>query len=251
MRQRGFRRALVYGINRSKILAEQILKRQTLAGCEVVSAPFSKGAGLSDPAGYAYDDDLQPRSYEPRLALTLSAIALRDVAMSTEPGAEGVKELPKLVLAHPADDIARLGCKAIQKDLEMINLKVTLREIPLGQPALMTESDDLLYVELAVEEPLVEARRLFGQPGIIGDASTYMSLVLRQVDTATGWNEARQALHDLHRLAYDEVSVLPLWQITEYFAYQKSLSGITPHPASLYQGVEAWRPTVPLPAEEP
>jgi hypothetical protein len=78
-----------------------------------------------------------------------------------------------------------------------------------------------------------------------------MSLVLRQVETATGWNEARQALHDLHRLTYDEVSVVPLWQITEHFAYQNSLAGITPRPASLYQGVEKWTPSVPLPAEEP
>ncbi|HVU89991.1 MAG TPA: ABC transporter substrate-binding protein [Pirellulales bacterium] len=251
MRNRGFRRALVYGINRPKILSEQILKRQTLAGCEVISAPFSKGTGLSDPAGYAYDDDIPPRPYEPRLALTLSAVALRDVSMNAEPGSEHVKELPKLVLAHPADDVARLACKAIQQDLEILNFKVELREIPLGQPNELAPTDDLLYVELAVQEPLVEARRLFGQPGLLGSASTYMSLVLRQVETATGWNEARQALHDLHRLTYDEVSVVPLWQITEHFAYQKSLAGITPRPASLYQGVEKWQPSVPLPAEEP
>jgi peptide/nickel transport system substrate-binding protein len=251
LRNRGFRRALVYGINRPKILAEQILKRQTLAGCEVVSAPFSKGMGLSDPAGYAYNDDIPPRPYEPRLALTLSAVALRDVSMGTEPGTEAVKELPKLVIAHPADDVARLACKAIQQDLEILDIKIELREIPPGEPTQLSATDDLLYTELAVQEPLVEARRLFGQPGLLGSASTYMSLVLRQVETATGWNEARQALHDLHRLTYDEVSVVPLWQITEHFAYQNSLAGITPRPASLYQGVERWTPSVPLPAEEP
>ena len=38
--------------------------------------PFSKGMGLSDPAGYAYNDDIPPRPIEPRLALTLSAVAL-------------------------------------------------------------------------------------------------------------------------------------------------------------------------------
>jgi tetratricopeptide (TPR) repeat protein len=251
MRNRGFRRALVYGINRPKILAEQILKRQVLPGCEVLSGPFSKGAGLSDPAGYAYDDDVQPRAYEPRLALTLSAVALRDISMGIEVPADQVKELPKLVLAHPADDVARIGCKGIQQNLEMINIKVQLREIPADEPAQFAEGDDLLYVEMAIEEPLVQARRLFGQPAIIGNASTYMHLVLRQVETATGWNEARQALHDLHRLTYDEVSVIPLWQITEHFAYLRSLSGVTPRPATLYQNVEKWVPTVPLMAEEP
>ena len=90
-----------------------------------------------------------------------------------------------------------------------------------------------------------------GEQGIVGTASTYMSLVLRQVETATGWNEARQALYDLHRLVHDEVSIVPLWQIAEYFAYQKSLSGVGLQPATLYQNVERWHATVPLPAEEP
>ena len=251
LRDRGFRRALVYGINRQKILAEQILKRQPLAGCEVVSGPFSKGAGLSDPAGYAYEDDLAPRPYEPRLALTLAAVALRQVARGDAGKAEQVTELPTLTLAHPADDIVRIACKAIQQDLELVNLKIELREIPLGQPTQLSESDDLLYVELAVAEPLVEAQRLLGEGGIIGNASTYMSLVLRHVMTATGWNEARQALHDLHRLTYDDVAVVPLWQITEHFAYHTSLSGVASRPASLFQAVEAWEAKVPLPAEEP
>ena len=63
LRHRGFRRALVYGINRQKILSEQILERQSLAGCEVVGGPFAKGATLSDSAGYAYDDEIQPCAY--------------------------------------------------------------------------------------------------------------------------------------------------------------------------------------------
>ena len=242
---------MVYGINRQKILTDELLKRQPLPGCEVVSGPFSKGAALSDPAGYAYDDEIAPRSYEPRLALTLSAVTLRDVAMAAVTDKDPPKELPALTLAHPADDVARIACKAIQRNLEAISLTVNLREIPLGQPTRMAEGDDLLYLELAIEEPLVQARRLFGDQGLIGSSSTYMSVVLRQIDTATGWNEARQALHDLHRLTYDEISVVPLWQMTEYFAHNESLSGVATQPASLYQGVEQWQVKVPLPAVEP
>jgi tetratricopeptide (TPR) repeat protein len=251
MRQRGLRRALVYGINRPKILTDEILKKQVVPGCEVVSGPFSKGAALSDPAGYAYDDEIVPRSYEPRLALTLSAVALREVAAAAVTEKDPPKELPALTLAHPADDVARIACKAIQRNLEAINITVNLREIPLGQPTRLADGDDLLYLELAIEEPLVQARRLFGDGGLIGSPSTYMSVVLRQVETATGWNEARQALHDLHRLTFDEVSVVPLWQLTEHYAHHDSLSGVATQPASLYQGIEQWQVKVPLPAVEP
>jgi tetratricopeptide (TPR) repeat protein len=252
MRHRGFRRAILYGIDRQRILAEQVLKRQTLAGCEVVSGPFAKGAGLSDPAGYAYDDTIAPRAYEPRLAMTLSAVALRDVGAGiAKSSGERPKEIPTLTLAHPADEVARIACQAIQKNLQLISLPIQLREIPYGQPTELGREDDLLYLELSINEPLVDARRLFDEQGIIGNASTYMSLVLRQLEGATGWNEARQSLHDLHRLAYDEVSVMPLWQLVDYYAYNSSVAGLAVRPASLYQRVEQWQAKVPQPMEEP
>ncbi len=255
MKHRGFRRALEYAIDRQRILAEQVLRRRPLAGCEVVSGPFAKGAGLSDPAGYAYDDEVLARSYEPRLAMTLSSVAVRDLARAAElaPGGpkDAPKEVPKLILAHAADDVVKVGCRGIQRNLAAIGITVELREIPLGQPTVMGEDDDLLYVELAVAEPLIEARQLFGPDGILGPASTYMAVVLRQIETATGWNEARQALHDLHRLAHDEVVVIPLWQIVDYFAYHKSISGVGQRPATLYQQIENWQLKVPLMLEEP
>ena len=133
----------------------------------------------------------------------------------------------------------------------MINLSVELREIPYGQPTELGRDDDLLYLEISVREPLVDARRLFGERGIIGSASTYMSLVLRQLEAATGWNEARRSLHDVHRLAHDEVSMMPLWQIVDHYAYNTSLTGVAKQSASLYQRVEQWQAKAPQPMEEP
>ena len=51
---------------------------------------------------------------------------------------------------------------------------------------------------LAVQEPLVEAGPCLGNPACSVVASTYMSLVLRQIETAVGLNETRQALHDFY-----------------------------------------------------
>jgi len=55
----------------------------------------------------------------------------------------------------------------------------------------------------------------------------------------------------VHRVAYDDVSVVPLWQLTEYVAYHKSLRGVGARPATLYQRVEQWQGGLRLPPEAP
>jgi hypothetical protein len=44
--------------------------------------------------------------------------------------------------------------------------------------------------------------------------------------------------------------VVPLWQLTDHFAYQRTLTGVGMEPVSLYQNVETWQPPTRHPAEE-
>jgi len=71
----------------------------------------------------------------------------------------------------------------------------------------------------------------------------------RQLQQAPAWQEVRKILHRIHRIAHDEVAVVPLWQLTEHFAYHRSLRGIGDRPVSLYQNVEQWRCAFRYPAE--
>ena len=61
-----FRRALAYGIHRQAIL-NQMLGGVEIPGCVVTSSPFPVGMGADDPMGYASDESIEPRPYEPRL----------------------------------------------------------------------------------------------------------------------------------------------------------------------------------------
>jgi len=90
-------------------------------------------------------------------------------------------------------------------------------------------------------------------PGLQSSAATWASSQTGNWDnvTATGWNEARKALHEVHRIAHEEVCLIPLWQITEHFAYRSNLQGVAEQPARLYQQVEQWQSKDPLPAESP
>lgn len=281
MKSRSLRRAIVYAIDRERILNDQILKKQPLSGCMITSGPFAKGVNLSDPQGYAYNEEILSRPYEPRLAMSLASLAAKELAPKKKgeaKPAEGNAQaeavntadaapaagptpdaqagaavktppIPPLILVHPPDDLARVACNAIMRGLGVIDLRVELRELPPGKRVPDDGNYDLAYVEYSLDEPLVEARRLFGDGALLGAPSAYMSLALRQVDSATGWNEARKALNDVHRIAYEEVCLVPLWQIMEHFAYQKGLAGVGSQPGRLYQQVEKWQAKDPLPPE--
>ena len=234
----GFRRALVFAINRQAIL-DRLLDGEDVPGCQVVTGPFSRGVSLNDPLSYAYDDSIAPRQYEPRLAIALAQVALQELAAETD---QELAEIPELVLAYPDHEIARIAVNAIGRQLKLVGIPVVLEELKSGIPDKIPDSADLLYAETAVWEPLVDARRLLGNDGPAGGSSPYMDLALRQLEEAPDWPRVGRKLRQIHRIAHVEVAIVPLWQMTEHLAHHRTLQGIDDTPVSLYQDVENWRP---------
>ena len=234
------RRAVTYGINRAAIL-EQLLRGAESTDNRVISGPFPAGGKSSDPRGYAYNTEVAPRRYDPRLALTLGSLALREQAAAAKQRKEEPPEqLPPLVLVHPPDDLARVACRAIKRQLALVSVPIVLREFS-AEPFTEPPEYDLRYAELAVWEPIVDARRLFGPEGITGNRNDYLRLALRQLERANDWRSARLKLLEIHRIAYDDVSLLPLWQLTDHYAYHRSLQGVGDNLVTLYQNVEQWQ----------
>lgn len=252
--QRTFRRALAYGIHREAILKQRLLngrESEELRDCQTITGPF--------PRGYAYNEKLVPRDYDPQLAMTLARVAQRTLAKKqageaqaasgkSEDKAAAAKapppppvEMPTLVLGHPPSEIARMACEEIVAQLGRIEVKVALREMPPGQAYDLPADVDLLYVELPIWEPVVDARRLLGSDGLVGWSSPYMDQALRQLDDATDWKTARQRLLYIHQLAYDELTLIPLWQMSDFFAYRDDLRGVGTRPVGLYQNIETWQ----------
>lgn len=249
---RSFRRALVYGIDRERILKEQLLRGADRQGCQLVSGPFPIGSGFDDPLRYAYNTEVAVRPWNRRLSLALAGIALHEAAEAAKKkGSAAVAAIPPQVLAYPAHETARIACKAIQRHLKAVQIPIELRELEPGQAFPTDDKYDLVYAELTVQEPLVDAARLLGPDGIAGGATPYMVLALRQLSTAAAWSAARKKLQQIHQLTDDDTAVIPLWQLTEFFAYHRSLEGIGARPVTLYQNVEQWRGKFQLPAEAP
>jgi peptide/nickel transport system substrate-binding protein len=244
--RRGFRRALVFAINREAVL-DRLLDGEEVPGCQVVSGPFSCGVTLNDPLSYAYDESIAPRRYEPRLAVALAQVALQELAAETE---QELTEIPQLVLGHADHEIARIAVNAIQRQLKAVGIPVVLEALESGIPQKIPDSVDLLYAELAVWEPLIDARRLLGNDGPAGGSSPYMDLALRQLEEAPDWPRVGRKLRQIHRIAHVEVAIVPLWQLTDHLAHHRTLQGIDDMPVSLYQNVENWRPGFYFSAEE-
>jgi ABC-type transport system substrate-binding protein len=246
---RTFRRALAYGIHREAIL-QQMLSGAGIPGCRVTSSPFPLGIDASDPMGYASDESIEARPYEPRLTIALANVTLKNYITAQKADPKKVKKLPSLVLAHPRDEIAVAACASIQKQLKLVDIKVELRPIDGPMPTRVPDDVDLLYAELPMWEPLVDARRILGEEGMSGGCSSYMTLALRQLDEAVDWKQVRDCLHNVHRISNDDAAILPLWQLVEYFAYHETLRGVATRPVSLYQNVELWRAPFQYPADK-
>lgn len=242
---RVFRRALVYGINREVILHKGLLDGAAVEGTRVVSAPLPAGITSDDPAAYAYDESILPLPYDPVMATILLRLAEQQLGAAADKKKEKAPELKELVLAHPAGEMPRFICKQIQTQWNVIGVKCVLRELPPGQAKLADGKADLLYAELLMREPLVDAARIFGPGGPAATSDPFLNLTLRRLDAAANWKDARDRLHEFHRLLFEDVTMLPLFQMIDYFVCQPGLTGLPDRPISFYQNVERWRVVPP------
>jgi ABC-type transport system substrate-binding protein len=241
------RRALAYGIDRERIVRDELLAGETGRGertenGRVLPGPF--------PTGYAHDNALKALPYDPRLALALFRSAQAEVAAATGRQVGADEPLPGLVLGYPANEVARVTCRAIQQQLAGAGIVVELRE-SADDGRFVERRDfafhdheiaefDLTYVEWPAMEPLVDAAALFGPGSMTQVDSPQISSALWSLETADDWPSASQALHELERAAQHELAVVPLWQLTEHMAYRREVTGIGPRPVTLYQRVEHW-----------
>ncbi len=161
-----------------------------------------------------------------------------------KPAKEAAKapvKIPETILAHPATETARMAVQQIKRQLKLIGIEVQTREHGPDLPNRIPEDVDLLYAELAMWEPIVDAERLLGEDGMIGEVSPYMRQALMRLRQSVDWPTVGRQLRDIHQRAHSEVTIIPLWQLSDYFAHVRDLEGLGDSPVTLYQYVEDWR----------
>jgi tetratricopeptide (TPR) repeat protein len=248
---RTFRRALVNSLNRRVIFEQGLLRGRTIPGYRLVSGPFPAPTPSLNLPSYGYDETIEPRPYDPRLGLTLRLLAQAEIKGTFEKQMKPVPVLSTLLLGHPSDEISRVACKAIAAQWKTIGIDCRLVEFEPGAFDDATGKCDLVYLQLAAWEPIVDAGRLLGAGGPAYTKSAFIQLTLRQLETAQNWQQARDRLRQLHRLIHEDVALIPLYQTIDYFAYRRTLQGLAQERVTLYQDIERWQPAPQLAEAKP
>jgi ABC-type transport system substrate-binding protein len=237
-----FRRALVYGIDRENIVRGELLGGRELPGCQVISGPLPAGRSENDPLGYGYDRAIEPHGYQPGLSKLLLSMTERQLRDQANHDQKPAPELTPLKLAHPAQDLARVGCEAIKQQLGMVGIPVELVELPPGSSWPEPATADLVYASVAMWEPSIDLSRVLGPAGLARSQDQLLGQALRRLEAARNWREVRSALFELHRIAHNELPVIPLYQLFDAYAYRADLlQGVGENNVSLYQQVDQWR----------
>lgn len=96
-------------------------------------------------------------------------------------------------------------------------------------------------MEVTIEEPLVDARKLIGSSGVATNVSAPIEQTLRRLDYARSWRQACADLRRLHRQVRVDLSIIPLWQVTEFYAFRNSTRNLGRELIHLYQNVDRWK----------
>jgi len=221
------RRAIAFGVNRQRIVAS-VLFPEGEAHAKLISGPF--------PHGYAYDDRVAEVEYDPRQFLLMLQVA--NDALASEKTPSNAK--PEITIAFPASQIGRRVCGEIQKHLQL-GANVRLRELTDRFDFANDPDWDLLYVEAYAMDPVVDAFRLFGAGSLTGMTSPFLQSLLDRLSAARDLEAAGIILKELHAHVQAQQLVIPLWELTEFFAKSKNLQGCANERISFYQDVEQWR----------
>ena len=229
----------------------------SVALSEVAAEQKRKQSSADRKTGEGQASDQQPTNQQPPQKPSAGPVPpAADADDATADGSPSTSQAmktpvcPTIVLAHPAEEVARIACRTIERQLRLIKIPIRLVELKPGAVALPKGEYDLVYAELQIAEPVVDVGRLFGPAGLVPLDSPYLRAALGRLAEATDWKSARESLLRIHKIVADELPILPLYQLPEHFAYRRTIKGIGAQPASLYQNISGWQTQPELPAAE-
>lgn len=242
-----FRRGLSHAIDRQTIL-RNICGGKLVNGCEVISGPLPIGTEENDQISYGYNFKTRPPSFNTKLGQVLVQLSLlpKKRKAPSEGGQEAKEflktaKVPSLVLAYPRSSTANAACFAIADAWNKAGVPTTTRALDPADSYPPDDNWDLLYMEIAMEEPLADITRLIGATGFATQVSAPVDQTLAALGTSQTWQGACAMLRQLHQQVATDMSIIPLWQIKEHFAYRTTVSNVGRDLIHLYQNIERWR----------
>lgn len=229
---RTLRRALVYALDRRKILEEVFLHESAGDLGRVTSAPFATTSYAYNPAKGA-----EPYPFDPALAFSLAKTAEKELGM----------KLPVLKMLCSSEPEIQAAAARLVEQWKACGIEVTRT---LASAASLAEGNpdgwDIVYRTETLAEPLVDlwpflALTSSTETSALGYLPTWLRQELLDLDRVGDWQSARRLLQRLHKQFWAEVHLIPLWEIDDFMVYRKNVRGVPDAPVNPYQRVDRWK----------
>jgi peptide/nickel transport system substrate-binding protein len=234
LRNRALRRGLSYAIDRKSMLEDRVLKHPATDADCVADGPFPKG-------NYADAPGVKPLGYNPWLARMLVAAAVKEL------GGAPIQ----LNFEYPGLPEAQRVVGKLVDTFRQSGVEVKTIELPESQLESELRSGrrfDMAYRVVRCDEPVMDAGTLLcpgydappGADALASVVSPPVLLLLLDLERAVDWPSGRGLAIQIDRESRDELPVIPLWQLTDHYAWRDRLKGPAPKASWLYQGIETW-----------
>ena len=232
-----FRSGLSHLIDRDSVVNDVICNGNLIDGCTPISGPFPLGTQDNEQISYGYDVKSNPIAYDEELGGVMT-----DISMQPKPHKRDTRiKPPSLTIVHPQSSVAANACAAMARTWTQAGFPTETRALKPGESVPTDPNWDFLYMEVTIEEPLADARKLIGSSGFATDVSAPIEQTLRRLDYARSWRSACADLRRLHRQIRVDLSVIPLWQVAEFYAFRNSARNLGRDIIHLYQNVDRWK----------
>ncbi len=229
---RTLRRALVYALDRQKILEEVFLHEPAGDLGRLTSAPFAT-------TSYAYNSSkgTEPHPFDPALAYSLAKTAEKELRI----------KLPVLKMLCSSEPEIQTAAARLVEQWKACGIEVSQTA---ASAAKLSERDadgwDILYRTETLAEPLVDlwpflALTASTETSALGYLPTWLRHELLDLDRVGDWQSGRRLLQRLHKQFWAEVHLIPLWEIDDFMIYRKNVRGVPDDPINPYQRIDQWK----------
>ncbi len=264
------RRALSFGVDRERLLERVILRDEKMKYGKPSKAPWHARSYANSPLVDAPEHDMflsfllrmaalqklripaKQKLVADAKAAAIKAKADWDESIFRRDNADRINsagadiKLPTLRFVVEADEVSLLAAEQMVIRWRALGFEIEM--IPADKPGeKLGDGDwDFMYRNVRLHEPLLDlwalmltddnfdVKRLASYPD-------WMRQELINLDYATSFLDAQKRLFIIHRHMAAQGFIVPLWELRDFIAFQRNMSGFEGRPLSVYQNVERWQ----------
>lgn len=154
-------------------------------------------------------------------------------------------KLPQLTLVCDPDEVVVEAVEKMVAVWARLGFDIKLVMANESGERLSDDGWDMMYRRVSLKEPLLDLWPLLttDETFDISRLSAYpdwMRQELVSLDYAVSFLDARERMFTIHRHIAAQAFLIPLWEVDQFIAFQRNISGFEERPMSVYHNVERW-----------